>query len=160
MIEIRRIDLADPAHVRGLLAQLDAYAAGHTGSGSPLAPEVHAALPALLAAQPHYLGLLAFDGERAVGVANCFFGVSTFRARPLVNIHDIAVEAGWQRRGVGRALLARIEQEARARGCCKITLEVLEGNAPAIAAYAQAGFARYALDPAMGGALFFEKPLA
>ena len=86
---------------------------------------------------------------------NGFQGVSTFKARPLFNIHDIAVSPRWQRRGVGRALLAAAQAEARARGCCKLTLEVLQGNRGALAAYAQAGFEPYELDPAMGRAIFF-----
>jgi len=156
-VTIRRIDLADPAHARALLALLDEYAAGPTGRGYGLDAGVRERLPAVLAARPYYVGWLAFvDGEPA-GVVNCFEGVSTFRAQPLLNIHDIAVSARLQRRGIGSALLAAVEAEARARGCCKVTLEVLEGNAPAVAAYRKAGFEPYALDPAMGRAMFFER---
>ena len=54
-------------------------------------------------------------------------------------------------------MLAQVEQEARARGCCKITLEVLSNNVAAIEAYRHAGFKPYGLDPKMGSALFFEK---
>jgi ribosomal protein S18 acetylase RimI-like enzyme len=154
---IRRIDLADAAQTAALLALLDEYAAGPTGRGYGLDAEVRSRLPAVLAERPYYVGWLAFvDGEPA-GVVNCFEGVSTFRAQPLLNIHDIAVSPRFQRRGVGRALLAAVEAEARARGCCKITLEVLEGNASAIAAYLKAGYEPYALDPAMGRAMFFER---
>jgi ribosomal protein S18 acetylase RimI-like enzyme len=154
---IRRIDLADAAQTAALLALLDEYAAGPTGRGYGLDAGVRSRLPAVLAERPYYVGWLAFvDGEPA-GVVNCFEGVSTFRAQPLLNIHDIAVSPRFQRRGVGRALLAAVEAEARARGCCKITLEVLEGNASAIAAYLKAGYEPYALDPAMGRAMFFER---
>ena len=118
---------------------------------------MRAQLPAVLAARPHYLGLLAFVDDEPAGVVNCFEGVSTFRAQPLLNIHDIAVSPRFQRRGVGRALLAAVEAEARARGCCKITLEVLEGNDGAVKAYLRAGYQPYALDPAMGRAMFFER---
>ena len=154
---IRRIDLADAGQVAALLALLDEYAAGPTGRGHGLDDEVRSRLPAVLAARAYYAGWLAFvDGEPA-GVVNCFEGVSTFRAQPLLNIHDIAVSPRFQRRGVGGALLAAVEAEARARGCCKITLEVLEGNASAIAAYRKAGYEPYALEPAMGRAMFFER---
>ena len=44
-------------------------------------------------------------------------------------------------------------------GCCKLTLEVLDGNAPAKAAYEKFGFASYELDPAVGGALCWQKKL-
>ena len=39
------------------------------------------------------------------------------------------------------------------------TLEVLEGNRVARAAYEKAGFGAYVLDPAAGRALFWQKPL-
>jgi hypothetical protein len=40
-----------------------------------------------------------------------------------------------------------------------VTLEVLEGNQIAKNAYIKFGFAGYELDPKMGKALFWEKPL-
>jgi len=156
-VRVVRVDLRDASHVAALLALLDEYAAGPTGRGYGLDEDARSRLPAVLAARPYYLGWLAFVGTEAAGVVNCFEGVSTFRAQPLVNIHDIAVSPRFQRRGVGGALLAAVEAEARARGCCKITLEVLEGNTSAIAAYLKAGFEPYALDPAMGRAMFFER---
>lgn len=156
-VSIRRIDPADPAHAQALVTLLDEYAAGPTARGYGLDAGVRERLPAVLAACSWYVGWLAFvDGEPA-GVVNCFEGVSTFRAQPLLNIHDIAVSPRFQRRGIGSALLAAVEAEARSRGCCKITLEVLEGNVSAVAAYRKAGFEPYALDPAMGRAMFLER---
>jgi ribosomal protein S18 acetylase RimI-like enzyme len=56
-------------------------------------------------------------------------------------------------------MLQKVEQVANKRGCCKITLEVLEGNTVAKNAYLKFGFAGYALDPEMGNAMFWEKAL-
>jgi GNAT superfamily N-acetyltransferase len=56
-------------------------------------------------------------------------------------------------------LIERAERHARDRGCCKLTLEVLDGNRAALAVYADVGFHAYALDPAMGRAVFLEKKL-
>jgi ribosomal protein S18 acetylase RimI-like enzyme len=67
------------------------------------------------------------------------------------------VHHDFRRLGVARALLDTVDVAAQQRGCCKVTLEVLQGNQPAIDAYRQAGFAPYALDPKMGSAQFFEK---
>lgn len=154
------LDPSDPQHARAMLALLDEYAAGPTGRGYGLDPQARERLPAMLAARPHYWGCLAFvDGEPA-GFANCFETVSTFLAMPLLNVHDIAVSPRFQRRGVGMALLAAIEAAARERGCCKLTLEVLEGNHGARRVYERAGFVAYALDPQMGRAAFMEKKLA
>ena len=55
------------------------------------------------------------------------------------------------------ALTAAAEQEAKARGACKLTLEVLSGNAGAYRLYQRLGFANYQLDPAMGQAQFMQK---
>ncbi len=51
---------------------------------------------------------------------------------------------------------------ARQRGCCKITLEVLEvleGNAVAQGAYSKFGFSAGMFDPAHGRMLFWIKAL-
>jgi ribosomal protein S18 acetylase RimI-like enzyme len=53
----------------------------------------------------------------------------------------------------------KIEDLAISKGCCKITLEVLEGNQVAKSAYIKAGFKGYELDPEMGKAVFWEKSL-
>ncbi|TVQ88478.1 MAG: GNAT family N-acetyltransferase [Chromatiaceae bacterium] len=83
---------------------------------------------------------MAGAGALAVGVAVCFTGFSTFQARGLLNLHDLALLPAWRGRGIGRRLLAAVEAIARARGYCKITLEVRGDNAPARALYASAGF--------------------
>jgi ribosomal protein S18 acetylase RimI-like enzyme len=54
-------------------------------------------------------------------------------------------------------MLVLVEQLARERGACKLTLEVLSGNQPAQRLYARVGFAGYQLDPAMGDARFLQK---
>ena len=157
--QIVRIDLSIASHAQALLTLLDEYARSPEGGGRALSVQVRESLCAVLAARPHYAGWLAFAGQQAVGLINCFEGVSTFRAQPLLNVHDIVVSAPFRRQGIGRALLAQAELHARATGCCKLTLEVLEGNRSAIAAYTDAGFEPYQLDPAMGQARFFEKML-
>ena len=84
-------------------------------------------------------------------------GFSTFACRPLVNIHDVVVVAGQRGRRVGEKMLALVEQIAAGRGACKLTLEVLPGNASAVRLYERIGFAGYQLDPAMGSAQFLQK---
>jgi GNAT superfamily N-acetyltransferase len=113
-----------------------------------------------LAALPGALSLIAYVDEQPAGLANCFVGFSTFAARPLVNIHDLFVDARFRGTGIGRALFGRIESEATALGACKVTLEVLSGNGPAKSLYASLGYGDYALDPAQGTALFWQKRLA
>lgn len=85
---------------------------------------------------------LAFDeaANQPLGVAICMIGFSSFRGAPLINIHDIAVSPNARGQGVGAALLRAIEVEAKARGCCRITLEVRSDNTRAQAVYRRAGY--------------------
>lgn len=136
---------------------LDAYASDPMGGGEALAQEVKQRLCDDLAARPTAASFIAWQDNQAVGLVNCIEGYSTFKARPLMNIHDIAVLPAHRGVGVGQALLAAAEQHARARGCCKLTLEVLTGNARALSSYLRFGFAPYELDPATGQASFMQK---
>ena len=142
-----------------LLGLLDAYAADPMGGGKPLPEPVKAALVPGLKARSDYFGFIAFREGRPAGLVNCFEGFSTFLARPLMNIHDVVVLPEFRGQGLSLRLLDRVETLALARGCCKLTLEVLSGNAVAKAAYERFGFAGYALDPAAGEAVFWEKSL-
>ncbi|WP_156839802.1 GNAT family N-acetyltransferase [Novosphingobium aquimarinum] len=156
------ITLADYGNARDaadLVALLDAYSRDPMGAGAPLDEPVRDVLPKRLAAVPGAFSLIAREGEDAVGLANCFTGFSTFAARPLVNIHDLAVLSGHRGKGIGRRLMAAVDAEARKRGACKVTLEVLTGNRTAQALYEACGFAAYALDPEAGTAQFWEKKL-
>jgi ribosomal protein S18 acetylase RimI-like enzyme len=60
---------------------------------------------------------------------------------------------------LSQALLRKVEEIAVARGCCKLTLEVLAGNRRAKAAYDRFGFSAYELDPELGAAVFWQKIL-
>jgi ribosomal protein S18 acetylase RimI-like enzyme len=52
----------------------------------------------------------------------------------------MAVEEAHRRRGIGRALLARVEEAARRRGLPHLSLMVTEDNEPARELYRAAGF--------------------
>lgn len=55
-------------------------------------------------------------------------------------INDLAVAARSRRRGIGSALLRRLLDGARTRGCRRATLEVRPSSAAARALYAKFGF--------------------
>lgn len=133
-------DLANPEHGRSVVELLDHYARDLMGGSGPLSPEVREVLISRLRAQHGCRVFLAYDADRAVGVAVCFTGFSTFQAQPLLNIHDLAVHQSVRGRGIGRALLAAVEHEARAMGCCKLTLEVRADNHGARHLYESSGF--------------------
>lgn len=140
-IGIRAVDFSERTDVARYLALLDAYARDPMGGGQPLPVTVLERLPRDLAAQPGAHALLAEQGDRAIGFVTCFLGYSTFRARPLINIHDIAVLPAWRGQSVAHRLLDAVAQLGRELGCCGITLEVREDNERARAVYRQAGFA-------------------
>lgn len=158
-LEILQVDYSNPQQCQDLIGLLDHYARDPMGGGKPLSPFVQSNLAAALARRPDALSLLAYADGRAVGLINCFEGFSTFACKPLLNIHDVVVHKDYRGRGISRQLLARVEAIARVRGCCKLTLEVLAGNQVARQAYESFGFKGYELDPAMGQALFLEKPI-
>ena len=159
MIDVVEADLSVTNHQRDVAALTDAYARDPMGNGAALPPEVLDRLIPALRAHPTTLVFLAYDGAEAIGIATCFLGFSTFHARPLVNVHDLAVLPAHRGQGVARRLLDAVERKARALGCCKLTLEVLENNAPARHLYTSAGFAQATYVEAAGGALFYAKPL-
>lgn len=157
MPEIVRARYDDPAHAAALVRLLDAYARDPAGGGEPLARFTRENLVRELAARPFVFSVLAFDGAAPVGLVNAIEGFSTFACRPLVNVHDVVVIPSHRGRGIAAGMLAEVEAVARERGACKLTLEVLEGNAAARALYRRLGFAAYQLDPAMGQARFMQK---
>ena len=158
-LRVVAVDLENGAISAAWLGLLEHYARDPMGGGVGLSPCTRARLVRELAALPSFHGALAWAGDEAVGLINCFAGFSTFAARPLLNVHDIVVRADWRGQGVARALLAWAESRARELGCCKLTLEVLSGNARAMAVYGAAGYAPYVLDPAAGNALLLQKIL-
>lgn len=152
-------DLDHEPHRRALLEVLDHYAQEPGISGAPLPESTRSRVVDGLRAHPTSEVLLAFDGERAVGLAVCFVGFSTFHARPLINIHDFAVVKDARGRGLGRRLLAAVEQRARELGCCKLTLEVREDNRVARALYESSGFTHYTPGGTPTPTFFVEKRL-
>lgn len=163
---ILHADYANPVHASALVSLLDAYACDPMGGAKPLSEFARFNLVSALAARPQAFSVLAFapgdaagDSELPVGLVNCIEGFSTFACRPLVNVHDVAVLPGYRGQRVAEKMLVLVEKIARQRGACKLTLEVLEGNAGAIKLYHRVGFENYQLDPALGDARFLQKRL-
>ena len=156
-LSICRVDFKQSAHRDALINLLDAYAQDPMGGGEPLADEVKARLCDDMAERPTVESFIAWLDNTPVGLVNCVEGFSTFKSRPLMNIHDLAVLPGHRGMGVGQALMQAAQAHAQARGCCKLTLEVLTGNARALRSYARFGFEPYTLDPAAGQASFMQK---
>ena len=158
-IDIVRADYLDKQHAGDIGYLLNCYAVDPMGGGTPLPQEVQQNLARELAQLPHAFSLLCYVDRRPAGLVNCFEAFSTFRCKPLINIHDIAVLAEFRGLGLSQLMLTEVEKIAREKGCCKLTLEVLEGNTAAKKAYEKFGFHGYELDPALGNAMFWQKSL-
>lgn len=72
-------------------------------------------------------------------------------------LDKLYVHPDWQRRGIGRLLLERVESHARRWGCTRLVLRVNKNNAQALAAYAKYGFATAAgITEDIGGGFFMD----
>jgi GNAT superfamily N-acetyltransferase len=160
MITITQADLLNPQHADAVVTLLNHYAMDEMGGGEPLSEFTQNNLVQALHQRPAATVFLAFDDAIAVGLMIVIEGFSTFACQPLLNVHDVVVVSTHRGRGAAKQLFVAAENLARRLGCCKITLEVLEGNRPAQAAYRSYGFTPYALDPKMGNAMFWQKKLA
>jgi ribosomal protein S18 acetylase RimI-like enzyme len=156
-IEVLRADCLDARHAADLVYLLNCYAQDFMGGGTPLSAETQQNLASELARLPHAFSLLCYVDDVPAGLVNCFESFSTFKCKPLINIHDIAVVSEFRGLGISQRMLDEVEKIAKEKGCCKITLEVLEGNEPARAAYLKYGFDGYELDPVLGKAMFWQK---
>jgi ribosomal protein S18 acetylase RimI-like enzyme len=138
-VNIQLADLALPEHQDAVVRLLDHYASQPMGNGQPLPEDVKFRLIDGLRAHPMTRIFLAFVDGSAVAIATCFVGFSTFKAKPLINIHDLAVHKEYQSQGIGTQLIEAVTDYAREMDCCAITLEVRRDN-PARHLYLKKGF--------------------
>lgn len=159
MIEIVESNYTADGHEEFIAELLDEYASDITGGGVGLAENVKANVAKELEKRDNIHTVIAFVDGKPAGLVISIEGFSTFVCKPLLNIHDVIVSSRYRGQGIAKMMLGKVEEIALRSGCCKLTLEVLEGNTMAINLYESAGFKPYQLDPEMGKALFLEKKL-
>jgi ribosomal protein S18 acetylase RimI-like enzyme len=138
-VTIRQADLARVEDQQAILNLLDEYARQLIGRQAPLSEQVRQDLIPALRAHPTSFILLAAMNEKNVGLATCFTGFSTFKAKPLLNLHDLVVLNEFQNQGIGSQLLDAVCTHARNCQYCAVTLEVRADN-PARRLYLRRGF--------------------
>ena len=158
-IKIIDADLANVEHQRAIVAMLEAYMRDPMEGGTPMPEATRRDVLPGLRAHPACYVFLAYRDSTPVGFSICFLGFSTFNARPLINIHDMFVDASVRGKGIGRMLLERIETKARELNCCRLTLEVREDNEVARGLYRKVGFDRAVVGPKSIPMEFWRKPL-
>ncbi|MCB8839845.1 GNAT family N-acetyltransferase [Aurantimonas sp. VKM B-3413] len=98
--------------------------------------------------------LVADDGTRLGGMAFAAFEAE----RKLVVLHQLYVHPDYQRQGIGRELLAEVEDGFP--GAERVRIEVEEANTGAIAFYVASGFEPAGKSEACGGDTRFAIPAA
>ncbi|MEN9936233.1 MAG: hypothetical protein RLZZ387_2812 [Chloroflexota bacterium] len=97
-------------------------------------------------AEPMY-ALGAFLGDRLVGITHYLFHRSCWTVTPSCYLQDLFTDPALRGRGVGRALIAAVEQAAREQGCVRLYWLTHDTNAQAMALYDQvaerSGFVQY-----------------
>jgi GNAT superfamily N-acetyltransferase len=89
--------------------------------------------------RPLFEALVAEDDGRLVAYAIYFTTYSSFRARPSLYLEDVFVHPDARRRGIATAIMARLQETARERGCGRFEWTVLDWNVEAQALYERIG---------------------
>jgi GNAT superfamily N-acetyltransferase len=97
-------------------------------------------LRASLFGNPRFAEVIIAEEDAApVGFALFFHNYSTFLAQPGIYLEDIFVKPEARGRGYGKALLMRLAELARERGCGRVEWAVLNWNQPSIDFYKSLG---------------------
>lgn len=156
-VKIQIADYRNPRDGEAIRELMDIYAKDPMGGGKPLDADVMERLIPTLARFPGAFSVFACIDDTPVGLINCIETLSTFKASPIVNVHDVVVHPKFRGWGIASLMLEQVEKVARERGCCKLTLELLEGNGTAKKLYERFGFSGYELDPRLGKAMLWQK---
>ncbi len=125
MVEIRTYEESDEAAVAALWREVFADAPAHN------VPEED--IRRKLAVQRD-LFFVAVEGDVVVGTA--LAGYDGHRGW----VHYVAVKPSRRRRGIGAALMKRVEEELAAAGCPKLNLQVRAPNRETVAFYEKLGY--------------------
>jgi GNAT superfamily N-acetyltransferase len=130
-LTIRDAQAADAEQIAGLLAQL----------GYPAQPRAVEARLERLAIVGDRIVVADLDGG-AVGLAHLQVAPAIERDRPAAKIGALVVDEAHRGRGIGRALLQALEDEARSRGCELLFVTTAERRDDAHAFYERVGLER------------------
>jgi GNAT superfamily N-acetyltransferase len=101
-----------------------------------LKPEITATAWQRMLDPAHRLGLrLAFEGEALLGFATHHSHCSTWGIKEDCYLEDLFVAEAARGKGVGRALIADLQERARAKGCGRLYWHTDAGNTRARALY-------------------------
>lgn len=158
MIRLEAVEWSDPRAVAQRAAMDSETGAMYAAFISGNTPEVNAGIDAALRVDPATIAytVIAVDGDEVVGHS----ALRPFGDR--LEVKKVFVEPSRRGTGVARALLAHLEEYARARGVASLVLQTGALQVDAIALYEKIGYV--AIEPfgaytAIPGALCYEKQL-
>ncbi len=87
-------------------------------------------------------GLIALDGDAAIGYAIFYPNFASFRGQRGLYLEDIYVQQAYRKQGVGETMIRELARIASARGFERIDFLVLDWNTPAVRFYEKLGAIR------------------
>lgn len=158
-MEIAELNLAEPDGVEKFTQLLDAYCRTPNGGGVALSDEVRNRLFNVMPQYGNVIAFLSRHQNKPAGVVFGFYNLYVFSAQPYADIQFIFVLPEFQRRGIAKKLMLAFEAKAHELGCCKVTLEVREGNEQAKALYSVLEYRRGTFGPRNDVLEFWERRL-
>ncbi len=146
-MEFIKIEIQNLEHQQAILSLMNDYMLDKMGVEKELDPELGQEIIAGLKIQNNYVGFLVKHDNAFVGLANCFIGFSTFKAKQLLNIHDFVVTPNSRGLGCGKFMLSNIVSYSKVCNYAKVTLEVRYDNPKAQSLYKSLDFVE--CDPPM-----------
>ncbi|MFD7897565.1 GNAT family N-acetyltransferase [Streptomyces sp. NPDC059743] len=133
-MEITQATEADAEIIATILGEIEAYYGGDNAPGD--LTEVRAAL---FGERPAATVLLARDGAEVLGMASYTFLWPAAGAETSLYLKELYVRARARRRGVARALMAKLEAVATEAGCSRVEWTADADNPSALAFYEALG---------------------
>ena len=139
-LSLLNVDLHNELHTRQVIKLLNDYMNDPMGNNAPMDESLAHQIIAGLKTYAGYLGFFVLSGDQFAGLANCNQNFSTFKAKPILNIHDFIVAPEFRTIGAGHFLMKGILDYASENGFCRVNLEVREDNHAAKSLYKKMGF--------------------
>ncbi|MDB2686577.1 GNAT family N-acetyltransferase [Mariniblastus sp.] len=158
--EVKLVDYHNPLQAAELVELMNSYATDEMGGYKALPEQVKQDLVNRMSERSYIYSAIAYVDGQPAGLINYLEGFSTFKAKPLLNVHDVVVKPEFRGQGLSRLLFEFVFEAAKELGCCKVTLEVLENNEVAKRAYSRFGFEPYRLSESGGVAQFWQKSIS
>ncbi|MDT0381451.1 GNAT family N-acetyltransferase [Streptomyces sp. DSM 42041] len=134
MVTIDRATETDAETISALLGEIEAYYGGDNVPGD--LTQVRAAL---FGDRPAATVLLAREGEQVLGMASFTFLWPASGAESSLYLKELYVREGARRRGIARALMDALRDEATDAGCSRVEWTADRDNPTALAFYEALG---------------------